>query len=59
MINYKKELSYLNNLEQQFRIIGQALETAKKAGLKTITLKDYGIQNTKKRPRVGEDKISK
>ena len=58
-MNYQKELNYLNNMERQFRIIGVALNQAKKEGKKTITLKNYGIQNTKNRCRVESNQIPK
>jgi len=38
-MDYQKELAYLNNMERQFRIIGVALNQAKKEGKKTINLK--------------------
>ena len=44
-MDYQKELNYLNNLEAQFRIIGQVLLDAKKREEKTINLKKLCQQN--------------
>ena len=54
-MNYKKELNYLNNMEAQFRVIGEALELAKGSGLKTITLpKELWLTKKKRQTKSGQ-----